>query len=333
MQTQKNRYKHISQEERVEIYKFFSMGKSQREISRLLWRSHSTIGREIRRNSADKWWGKIVYKPLKAQKKYEWRRYEANKKHTILLRDHDQREKIKKLLLKYWDSRWPDEILWRLNREWFKPVSTPTLYRFIRRYWKAWEKKLRFKTKGYKHRGKIDRRGQRLANIPLITERPKIVETRERVWDWEWDTIVSNRSVKWWAVTLVDRKSRYLLLQKVKDFQKDTIATTMIYLLHNEKKHTITIDNWVEFSWFLTVLTKLAIDWYLAHPYASYERWTNEKHNDLIRRYIPKWIDINQYSDTELRTIKDKLNHKPRKILNYKTPYEVYHDKNLTYIT
>lgn len=166
----------------------------------------------------------------------------------------------------------------------------------------------------------------------MIHERSKDIEDRKRIGDWEADTILSNKVVKWWAVTLVDRKSRYTLLKQVRTLESDVVGNTIRYMLWNQKKQSITTDNGSEFAWLKNLIKVLQIEWFRCDPYSSYQRWTNEKTNGFIRWFLPKWIDINQYSDEEIDHIQDKLNHKPRKILWYKTPYEVYHNVTIRYL-
>jgi IS30 family transposase len=87
---------------------------------------------------------------------------------------------------------------------------------------------------------------------------------------------------------------------------------------------TITSDNGKEFAYHKQVTEKIKADFYFAHPYSSWERGLNEHTNGLIRQYLPKQTDFTQVSKEEIITIQDKLNHRPRKVLDYRTPYEVF---------
>jgi len=87
---------------------------------------------------------------------------------------------------------------------------------------------------------------------------------------------------------------------------------------------TITGDNGKEFAYHKQVSEKIKADFYFAHPYSSWERGLNEHTNGLIRQYLPKQTDFTQVSKAEIITIQDKLNHRPRKVLDYRTPYEVF---------
>lgn len=329
MQQQRKGFSHLSQEQRVEIFWYLREGLSCRSIWKIIWVSHTTISREIERNSIDKWREKFVYKPLVAQKRYNERRYKANHQNIILWRDHKLRRRIQYLLRQKWDSWWPDEILWRLWKEWFRRINTSTLYRFIRYECPLWQRYLRYKQVWYKTYSKWNKRGKVYTDVPNISLRPDFVNNRERIADWEWDTIVSNRKSKWWAITLVERKSLYLLMKKISSHQAYWVRVSIEAMIKNEKVETITFDNWTEFA----EIRKLPVQCYRANPYASYERWTNERTNWMIRRFIPKWSDINSRTDEEIAMIQNKLNHKPRKKLWYLTPYEVYHNTSLSYIS
>ena len=322
---------HLTQEERVEIYAFLEQRLSYREIWRRLWRPHSTISKEINRNSV--WckktrWSK--YKPISAEKIKIERRHKENHKHIILRKDFEQRELIEKWLKLKWNERWPDEILWRIKLElWRDVVSVATLYRFIREERPVLQRHLRYKQKGYKTVKKWNKRKKMYQDVPNIKERTEIINDRWRIWDFEWDTVVSGRKYGWWLVTMADRKSRYYILRKVLNLKAETINMTINDMMKLEKVESITFDNWVEFSNIL----ELEYQCYRADTYSSWQRGTNEKHNWYLRRFIPKWANIDDWTDKEIQGIQDKINHKPRKILGYRTPYEVYHNINLKYIT
>lgn len=321
-------YCHLSQEEREELFGYVREGLSYREIWKRMSRSHSTISREINRNSTDLWWESTKYSPMKAQEKYQQRRYIANRAHVVLRRDHKQRTLLIDLLKEKWSYWWPDEIIWRLNDKGKQTISISTFYRFIREEMPELQRYLRHKATGYRTYKKWNKRKKTYTDLPNISQRSDEADNRERLGDREGDTVVSNRKVKWWLVTLVDRKSRYTLMKKIGNHKATTVKMTVEALLKWEKQKSLTIDNGVEFA----KIHELKIAWYRANPYASYERWTNERTNGMIRWFIPKWANINERSDCHVQEIQDKLNHKPRKTLGYKTPYEVYHNTNLTYI-
>jgi IS30 family transposase len=131
-----------------------------------------------------------------------------------------------------------------------------------------------------------------------------------------------------------DRKSRYLILRKIPDLKKSTLLTVLTHALKGEKVtiKTLTSDNGSEFCELARLCRRVKAKGYTCHSYCSRERGTNERHNGFVRWFVPKWCDISVYTEKEIQTIQDKLNHKPRRILWYRTPYEVEFDKQLTYI-
>lgn len=328
VQRQWNRKWQLSQGERVEIYKYLAIGYSYREIWRRIGVAHTTISREIQRNSIDLWWDKTKYDPLKAERKRLTRRWKANREHITLRKDHKQRKFLIKELKERGKDWCPDEIVWRMKKELkVNTVSTSTLYRFIRNEIPELQIYLRYWEKWYRTIGKWTKRKKMYDDVPNIAERPATIEQRKRIGDWEWDTVESNRKVKWWLVTLVDRKSRYLLMKKIGNRKAETTRITIESMMRWEQVNSVTFDNGVEFS----KIWELPFQCYRANSYASYERWTNERTNGLIRKYLPKWVNINQWTHDEIQWIENTLNHKPRKILWYRSPYEVYHNTSLTY--
>lgn len=323
-------FKQINQDQRIEIYALLKKWFNKSKIARAIWVHHSTIWRELERNSIDYGrWNKI-YKPIEAEKKRIKRRQKANHNHIKLIKNNALRSKIHNILSDESKQRWPDEILWRLKLEWRKVISTSTLYSFIRNN-TTWDKFLRHKNKWYKKR-KWKVKYEKIKWVKKIHDRLEVINNRERIWDWEADTVVSCKGYKGWLLTLFDRKTRYWLIKKVGNLKANTLYLTMAACLNWEIVKSITSDNWSEFADLSKLQTDLNITCYTTHPYCSFEKWTNEKHNWFIRRFIPKWSNIMNYSDEEILKIQNTLNHKPRKCLDYRTPYEVYYSTTLSYL-
>ena len=312
------------------MYRFLHDWLSLRDIARRLKRDHTTIGREIKRNSIDRWWWVVVYKPLEAERKRLQRKWKANITHIKLLKNNALRCKVLYLLQDKQKDWWPDEILWRLALEWWKVVSTSTLYRYMYLYAPEWRRYLLHKSYGYKKKYMNRKKWWMYRDLPLITARSEANEQRQEIWHRENDTVLSSWS--WWLVTSVDRKSRHLLMRKICNLKAATVYWAMMYMLYKETIKSLTIDNWVEFAEIRKFKTK-GILLYHCNTYASYEKWTNERTNGLVRRYVPKGCDISEYTDEEIQSIENRINHKPRKILDYRTPYEVHHNQQLTYLT
>ena len=125
-------------------------------------------------------------------------------------------------------------------------------------------------------------------------------------------------------VTLADRCSKKTLIAPVKSKHAGVVRDAIIQLLKTQTVHTITFDNGKEFAYHEDIKIALKSDNYFAHPYHSWERGLNENHNGLVRQYLPKGIRLDNVSHSEVATIQNKLNDRPRKMLGYKTPNEIY---------
>ena len=139
------------------------------------------------------------------------------------------------------------------------------------------------------------------------------------------DTIIG-KGQRQAIVTLTERKSRLALLGKVERRTADRVTQAILKMLEpvTEAAHTMTADNGKEFAQHETVAAELDLDFYFAHPYASWERGANENMNGLVRQYLPKESDFTNVSDKELETIMHKLNHRPRKCLDFRSPFQVF---------
>jgi IS30 family transposase len=130
-------------------------------------------------------------------------------------------------------------------------------------------------------------------------------------------------------LTYTDRKSKYELISFSESLTKESIKEKTNELFKDipkNKRFSFTYDNGKEFSDYEMIERNLGIDIYFAHTYASYERGTNENTNGLIREFFPKKGKCDTITIEKVKTVQDLLNHRPRKSLNYLTPYEVFHD-------
>lgn len=321
-----NKYKHLSSEQRIQIKTLKDHWKSQSYIARYIWCSQPAVSRELSRNTIEDWRGKSIYKPDKAQSIYKDRRTKANLHHNFYMK-HRELPWLLEKLLGQWHS--PDVIANRiLEKETKFKLSTTTIYNYIRYKKPLLRRYLEFK---YWYKKHTQRTKQRICpDLPRIHDRPEDINKRENEWDREIDSIVSSWSG--WATTLTNRKSRLVLLKRASRLTWEQTLYNTIRMLEWHKVNSITADNWSEFCFLDVVAIRLKIACYLCHPYSSREKWSNEKNNREIRRYIPKWSNIDDYTDTQLQDIQDKINRKPRKILGYKSAYEVYYWAQLTYL-
>ena len=182
-----------------------------------------------------------------------------------------------------------------------------------------------------KRYGSPERRGQ-IPDRVSIDRRPKIVDARNRIGDWEADTVIG-RNHKGAIVTLVERKSKYTLLRKINRKTSHAVNAAISEMVKGIKERflTMTVDNGREFAGHKEISSRLNVDVYFAHPYHSWERGLNENTNGLLRQYFPKKTDLRKISDRKVEHVQHMLNNRPRKLLNFRTPYEVFN--HLSYRT
>ena len=176
-----------------------------------------------------------------------------------------------------------------------------------------------------------ERRGT-IKNRVSIDERPEIVAEKSRIGDWEGDTVIG-KNHKGGIVTLAERKSRFVLAGHIRSKHADGVTAVITGLLapYKDKCHTITFDNGKEFAEHEKVAAELKADIYFAHPYHSWERGLNENSNGLLRQYFPKGMELVNITDEQVLAAVEKLNHRPRKVLGYRTPHEVFFGVEIRY--
>lgn len=318
-------YTHLTLNDRYVIYHLIVFGLSYREIGRRLGRHHTTISREIKRNW--KGWGRYWHES--SQMVADSKRHVAR---------HTRKRSIKKLynyvvhrLKKDWS---PEEITGRMEMDYPDSkemrVSTECIYHWIYQDAQADGYLYKHLRRHHKKRKKQRKYGSLRGLIPnrvSIAERPKIVDQRDRMGDWEGDTVEGGKGSEHVA-THVDRKSRYLIASKLSDKKASTMADKTIAIFHKIPKiyrNTLTLDNGKEFADFQRIETEIGLDVYFSDPYSPWQRGTNENTNGLLRQYLPKGSDLRLINDKQLASIVKKLNNRPRKCLNYLTPHEVFY--------
>ncbi len=323
-------YNHLTFDERNVIFRMRFLGKCQAEIARCLGRHRSTVSRELRRNAESD--GR--YFPGTAQSlayTRKWVHLQRPKSGNVRLMAHVQAKL---------QQRWsPQQIAGRLREVPSRTlagatISHTTIYRWI---WACPKRAERFKPYlrvAWKPRrkpyGKPSKRGQ-IPDRVSIDERPKVVNLRERLGDWEGDTMVG-KARRGYLATCVDRTSRYLVARKLDACSAKQIRQGLhdaMRRLPREKRKTLTVDNGREFACHKNLTRLLGLAVYFAHPYSSWERGTNENTNGLLRQYVPKKMDFSQLTDWRLASYVWELNNRPRKCLNYRTPAEVFHQRDV----
>ena len=301
-------YTHLTREERYQIYALYKAGQKQCKIASVLGRSRSTISRELARNR-----GSRGYRPKQAQRMAEERR--ALNARTI---NEATWQFVQDKLLQQWS---PEQISSHTD------ISAETIYQRLYADKRAggllW-KNLRCQKRRKKRYGKADRRGI-IPNRLSIESRPAIVDTRCRIGDWEADTLIG-KNHRQAIVSLVERKTGFTLIRKVERKTAQQVGQAIIELLkpYRQQLHTITSDNGREFAGHEDIARQLQVDFYFAHPYASWERGTNENTNGLIRQYFPKNRDFTTITQEEINSAMERLNNRPRKRLGYQAPHQVF---------
>lgn len=317
-------YHHLNIEERDIIATQLNKGLSYRAIANMLNRSHTTIGREVRKLR------KLYtceYRPKTAQNLADY--WRLTPRHAKCKSNNELYQHVIKRL-EQGDS--PDVISGRLKRTHTNnphmQISHETIYRWV--YDDRFEggtlyKNLLRKRAFRKRHGRISPKGGTLKDRVSIHERPSGIDLRKELNHWEGDLVVG-KGATGYLVTLTERKSRRTLATKIKTKHANTVSNAIIKLLKplKDKVESITFDNGREFYGFKKVAKAITADIYFADPYSSWQRGCNENANGMIRRYFPKGSDFEKITSRQLRKVMDKINNRPRKVLDYQTANEVF---------
>ena len=337
----KKRYAHLKESERYKIEVLLADRKKVAGIAKLLRRNKATIYREIGRGAVARLQydlsEKITYRAHVGQAEYEKRG--RNKERSLKIgRDKDLEEYIRVKLIEERFS--PDAIIGGIKvsgRKFTGMICTKTLYNYIDKgifsgisNKDLWQKRNK-KRRKYRPVGRVSRTNRMCRSIE---KRPLAVEKRRDYGHWEGDTLKGPRGAKVSLITLTERKSREEIIIKVAQASQEAIKAAVDGLelkygrSFKSKFKSITFDNGVEFldwrSLEISILDKgRRTTIYFAHSFSSWERGTNENHNRMIRRFIPKGTDIADLKESEIKDIEGWMNAYPRKILAYKTPKQV----------
>lgn len=327
--TKKKSYTHLTDMERGQIAAYHQEGLSCGEIGMRMGRNKSTISRELKRGTVEQIdtfrQSYTKYFPDVGARVYKENRLNCGA-HSKLMEAWDfiesAEEKIKE---KSWS---PDAAVGHAKRhQLFDYIpSTKTIYNWIDEGIIGiinldLPLKLSRTTKKRKAR-----KHKKVLGMS-IEERPESVDTREEFGHWEIDTVLGHKSKDNALLTLVERKTRHKIVKRI-DSKSAPAVTEVLNEIFKDYPHvqktfkTITSDNGSEFSELSEQGKTFGIDVYFAHPYASWERGSNERHNGLIRRFIKKGQPIHGYSDEQIEKVVAWMNTLPRKILDYMTPNE-----------
>ena len=318
------RYTQLNQEQRYQIYGLHKAGWNQTRIAEEMGVNKSTISREFRRNQGRRGW-----RPGQAQHLRDERKQACINGKQFSSAEWAEVERLIRADLS------PEQAANRLELEGNLRISPESIYRHIyadkggggdlHQHLRCQKPRRRRYASGQERRGV-------LKNRVSIEERPPIVEQRSRIGDWEGDTVIGKHH-KGGLVTLAERKSRYTLAGRIRSKHAKGVRTVITRLLkpHKDNCHTLTLDNGKEFAEHERMAAALETKIFFAHPYCSWERGLNENDNGLLRQYFPKEMELLEITDAQVQQAVERLNHRPRKVLGYKTPHEVFFGVEMRY--
>lgn len=305
----------IQNNERLEIHILLGKNYSIRSIAKALGRSPNSISAEIKRNAT-----RGTYEPVKARHKALVRRKYARYQGKKIRENRQLEEYIIRSLRAHWN---PDEISGRMKAE-KQPfyVSKTAIYEWLHSiYGQEYCKYLVSKRKYPKKRPATKTLKTMIPKRVSITERPSGATTRSQYRHCEGDTVVSGKKTgsKVALAVVYERKSRYAAAQKIPNLSPLSFNQAVTKIQESISMASLSLDNGIENRYH----EQLDVPTFFCDPYASWQKGGVENINRMIRRYIPKGSNIDDYSQEEIDEILDVINKKPRKILGYKTAEEV----------
>ncbi len=313
-------YHQITFEERYMLGLLRRHGLSPAAIARMLGRDRSTIVREVRRNRST---SDETYRPQLADWYARGRRSRSRRNRRFAT---DDLQRVRTYLAEQWS---PEQIAGYLRRHGILRISHETIYRYIwadKRAGGELYRQLRGARKRRRKRyGRYDSRG-RLAGKRPITARPAAVERRTQVGHWEIDTMLGARQAGPCVLSLVERKTGYVVIGKLTARTTRAVNRRATPLIRRQRRpvRTITADNGTEFHGYAAIEHATAARCYFATPHHAWERGTNENTNGLLRQYLPKGKSMASLTQHHCNRIAAKLHRRPRKRLGYRTPEECY---------
>ena len=311
-------YRHLTEHERQDIATLEAAGFQDAEIARMLGRSRSTISRERRRNTC-----------RDGRYRREMAHMRARARRKVSPRNTRFRGKFWEVVIFLLRHRWsPEQIQGFLALTEMLTISHKTIYRYIKRDRRRGGdlfKNLRTRKRHRKQYGGCDRRGH-LSDRRMIDERPDEVNQRLRLGDWEGDTMVGPNGTTHCILTLVERKTRLVIIKKLSSRTAAEVNRALLEVFQDMPHwfKSLTVDNGTEFHGLKAIEETLGVTVYYCHPHQSWERGTNENMNGLIRQYIPKRTSMHPVTQADCDAICTALNSRPRKRLLFKSPAQIF---------
>ena len=309
------RYKHLTFEQRYHI----ELGKRRPLTSEVIARQigvhPSTVSREYRLGQDPDGY----YCAARADER-------AKARHARSAGNHPTKPAVLWDLVGGWIAQGhsPEQAAGRLN--WVGVelrVSVPAIYAYVRRNERICGDLHTQLRRAHKKALWRSSTGGMPRNRPSIRHRPKHIQERLQAGHWEADTMRGKISEPRCVLTAVERKSRYTCLGVLTQPTADLTATLLSKTLAPFKVRSITFDNGTEFARYASACNALAAKPYFAEPGRPEQRGTCENTIGLVRQYLPKYTSLQRLTEAKLKSIEDRLNHRPRKCLGYLTPHEV----------
>jgi len=301
-------YKQLTTGQRYQIYGLKQSGLNQTQIALNVGVDKSTISREFRRNR-----GKRGWRPYQAQSLRDERKQACNNGKHFSLREWAEVDRLIRKDLS------PEQTANRLELEGGLQISHEAIYQHVyadKRNGGDLCSNLRSQKQRRKRYASGQQRRGMIKNRVSIDDRPEI-----------------GKNHRGGLVTLAERKSRYVLAGHIlsKHAGGVTAVTTRLLTPHKDRCHTITFDNGKEFAEHERIATDLQASIYFAHPYHSWERGLNENSNGLLRQYFPKCMELTDITEEQVHWAVERLNHRPRKVLGFRSPHEVLFGVEMCY--
>jgi len=320
-------YQRLTLIEREEISRYLILNYSCRQIAIILNRSTSTITREIQSCQTNR----LKYRAVSAHRRSKQMTLKSCKQRKL-----DKNKPLNEFVVNHLHLRWSlEQIAKRLKflypNDMEMHVSHETIYAYIYIHPRGMLKRRMIKQLRQKHINRRKRNKERQKSYPIqdyisIDERPAEVQNRTIAGHWEGDLIIGpmHRSA---IGTLVERKTRLTLIVKLLKKDSDSVCEAFakeFNALPDKLKKSLTYDQGQEMAHHKKFTENTQIKVYFAHPHSPWERGTNENTNMLIRDFLPKGTDFTKITKRKLKSIQDMLNDRPRKILDWHTPQEVF---------
>jgi len=310
--------KHFTKDERNELSILLKKGYSERSIAMALKKDHSSIGREIKRNSV-----RGIYDPRKAHTKSRVRRGLAKYQNMKIHQSHEYVKFLETGLKADWT---PEQVCgrWNKNHHQSQHFSFKSVYKFL--YSSRGQYLCKYlPSKKYdrrQHRGNKGSKREIIKNRVSIEQRPKIINQRKRFGDFEGDVLGAPKIDSQRLPALVERKSRKLFAVKVPRLKFAIDGFKKLLKPYSDIVKSVTLDNGVENARHL----ELGVKTYFCHPYASWEKGQVENTLGRLRRFIKKKISLSQYNDGAIEYFVERMNNTPRKCLRWRTPNEIFNE-------